>query len=1041
MQAGILIFFGAMVYHPTFRLKFTKNDKPVPKHAFPVAFTGTVALVIGILLCAHVVERGSEEKSYRVDENFDTRRYWVQTQQTVNDQVFESFSIAQNKPCYTFSISRRAEKYRQKPWHKNWQQLRTMAGVFVGLLGFVMQFVGLRFMNSYAALSQLVAIALMTLCRAIVFPGFTRSFKPAKLVPHFELDWLALTLGKEARLTFCKGAEDGKEEEDTGSEHCIPISWFILPDSTDGSGGLKPLAFRVSRPPDTEAQRILMMRRGLCRLAKVHTTASKCAAKLATAMEEALGILFPNGPETAGATDFRWYIQVEVESTGEEAWIDLLFENNAWEVPRDYLEAAISLWAYNAEAEKGKQKTGQQAKGAENIDAENDGRQRHQSSAQNLDDVSRWMDHVICDLEAWVPHVVIGKMQGKEARRRLNRTRAPSHSQSWQFTDGPSPKRFEMDVGGVDVHATRLLFSFMWSMTKALRGRIMGKVKMRYDVPSDTDEPRHPLWNEVLTRLAMTFAPVSCLTEEDTILEIVSSLSVAGKLPVPRPWFVSLSTMAMQGYRSGDLYSLEDSVDHAKYLVETYGNGPSGVGQRGVAWLLELFHGLTRVLNRFGQHTEKRRPLLEDLREELKIEIRGLVRSYMESNFLEQMAEMYTRQGRQMDPVFHITERPELTAPLDISPLHARAMDLDMDSNVPTDEEASLDAEDICHWSPLHYAAALGNASLAESLVELGADTTLQDLGGFTVAHHAFRSGCLTIIQLLLEKKVALQTQAIDGTCPMHLAAEMGHRRVVGFLLAYKNERDSQLNLRPRDFDGRIPVHYGAVAGHVEIVDMLKADVNEPDDSGWTPLHVAVLAEQTHLIPKLFSLSADGEAKDKRGRTPLVLACSEEKWEALEVLIKTSVERDSSGPSGQTPLHYLAARGAPRAIWTLFEGLQLEDVLRLMNTQDEHGRTPLHLAAGTSNLEIVGDFMWAGADTDLTDHRGETPLFYAIRGACTEDDCLQMIKALVLGGVSLEVESLDGRSAISLAKQHYYGRVTKYLEVEKDRQGRVVADA
>ncbi|RSM05044.1 hypothetical protein CEP52_006462 [Fusarium oligoseptatum] len=245
-----------------------------------------------------------------------------------------------------------------------------------------------------------------------------------------------------------------------------------------------------------------------------------------------------------------------------------------------------------------------------------------------------------------------------------------------------------------------------------------------------------------------------------------------------------------------------------------------------------------------------------------------------------------------------------------------------------------------------------------------GADKTLRDLGGFTAAHYACQSGCPKMIRLFIEKKVALDTQATDGTFPMHLAVETGNHNVVKILLENKNGTDA--DQRPRDFDGRMPVHYAAAGGHALIVRMLKADIDAQDDSGWTALHMAALAEKKFLIKMLYELSADGEVKDKMGRTPLVLACSEGRWGAVGELVNAGATVDEKDSDGMTVFHHLAIKGASSAlISTIVEGLDGTDIRRLINSQDPGGRTPLYIAAGTRNRDTVHGLIQAGADVTM----------------------------------------------------------------------------
>lgn len=107
-----------------------------------------------------------------------------------------------------------------------------------------------------------------------------------------------------------------------------------------------------NHPPYSEAQRLLVMRRGLCTLDNFRTASSKCADKLAIAMEKALGVLFPYGPR--GGLGFQWVLDVATEGAMQSVWIDLHFhrDNEGWLVALEDLHAALSLWMYTARADE-----------------------------------------------------------------------------------------------------------------------------------------------------------------------------------------------------------------------------------------------------------------------------------------------------------------------------------------------------------------------------------------------------------------------------------------------------------------------------------------------------------------------------------------------------------------------------------------------------------------------------------------------------------------------------------------------------------------
>ncbi|KAH9240592.1 hypothetical protein K456DRAFT_1824540 [Colletotrichum gloeosporioides 23] len=190
LQLGVLAVFAVMTYPSYTRNDFKKDDEAVPEHAFSLAASGTILLVAGLLLCARVVESSTHEQRYKPTEGYEIHLYWLQQGQTVSDQVFESFATFPSLPRTEIITSRRSKDYGEGRDNKR-LQLMAIIGVLIGLVGFVIQFVGLRAMNAAASLAQLAAVGAMTIARALVRPGFASSFEKSRLLAGVEIDWLA----------------------------------------------------------------------------------------------------------------------------------------------------------------------------------------------------------------------------------------------------------------------------------------------------------------------------------------------------------------------------------------------------------------------------------------------------------------------------------------------------------------------------------------------------------------------------------------------------------------------------------------------------------------------------------------------------------------------------------------------------------------------------------------------------------------------------------------------------------------------------------
>jgi ankyrin repeat protein len=177
-----------------------------------------------------------------------------------------------------------------------------------------------------------------------------------------------------------------------------------------------------------------------------------------------------------------------------------------------------------------------------------------------------------------------------------------------------------------------------------------------------------------------------------------------------------------------------------------------------------------------------------------------------------------------------------------------------------------------------------------------------------------------------------------------------------------------------------------------------------------TRLHDAAAAGDVGLIRRLLAAGADVDARDDEGRTPILVATVARRTEAVRVLIEAGADVDIRDDSLANPFLYAGAEGlleilrivneagADPAITNRFGGVALipaserghvETVRYLLEESDvdvDHvnnlGWTALLEAVilgdgGLRHQAIVALLMDAGADPELADRDGVTPLAHA----------------------------------------------------------------
>ena len=83
-----------------------------------------------------------------------------------------------------------------------------------------------------------------------------------------------------------------------------------------------------------------------------------------------------------------------------------------------------------------------------------------------------------------------------------------------------------------------------------------------------------------------------------------------------------------------------------------------------------------------------------------------------------------------------------------------------------------------------------------------------------------------------------------------------------------------------------------------------------------TPLHLAVITEQSHIVGKLTIAGANVNLPDRNGQTPAHLACQRSSIECIEELFKGAniVDLELRNFNGFTPLHEAVFASCPEAV-------------------------------------------------------------------------------------------------------------------------------
>lgn len=575
LQFGVLVFCGLATYYPS--LKFQKDDKAIQGYAFPCTATGTLTLVIGLLICSHVVESSTTEERYEPGPGRRARMVWLQKTQTVSDQHFGSYAIFAADDRKLITTSHRAIKGKDAkcandgsreggkcaktlstdPQDKAKDILKAVIGTAISLCGFIVQFIGLRGMHWSASIAQLLAVFIMMALRALVRRGLAKPPECIKLTSGFELDWFATTLGDvEDAPWMSKHATDNDSQTGKPFREWTIRTGKIAQNNDDESKTDQPpkannsgskandLGAELNVEHLSSAHEIMKLRRNLGWLADWRGPASEEAISATRAIEITMDTLFGTSHQDS---ILSWSICAQFR--GQHNLVDFRLErqdSGKWKAYSDEIEASISLWLYSVNQMEEKDPPSSSSKPSIEDDAWH--RAKGSSFKRSLRLLGLRTDILSRSLEWWMPneaprisevsneegmltefegHRVVGSgvrcwFGGGNASTGVNR----NSSKMLLVTETYSPLKL--------LYAQDIFSAFMWTAAKLLATPMSGVADIRpIDDTTGADSWQHfKLQNQQLSKMVQDIQTTGLGNASDIYLSVIPPLGVGQKLPV-----------------------------------------------------------------------------------------------------------------------------------------------------------------------------------------------------------------------------------------------------------------------------------------------------------------------------------------------------------------------------------------------------------------------------------------------------------------------------------------------------------------------------
>ncbi|XP_049295992.1 85/88 kDa calcium-independent phospholipase A2 isoform X3 [Anopheles funestus] len=237
-----------------------------------------------------------------------------------------------------------------------------------------------------------------------------------------------------------------------------------------------------------------------------------------------------------------------------------------------------------------------------------------------------------------------------------------------------------------------------------------------------------------------------------------------------------------------------------------------------------------------------------------------------------------------------------------------------------------------------------------------------------------------------------------DMMTPLQIAVKANNIEFVKVLV-----QSNQCNLEHLDKNSNSVFHFAASTTK-EMINLLTAkstsNLNHCNTDGYTPLHLACLADKPDCVKALLLAGADTNKMARGAGTSYsksIPSKPSSTGNVADFLVSNPNKLFTQDMKhGGTPLHWSSSREVLNSL--IERGCDV-------NLVNFNGQTPLHVMVARDRLECVVALLAHDADIDVVDNSGNTPLHIAV-----EKKLIPIVQCLVVFGADFNKPNKDGKT-------------------------------